>query len=302
MKKILITGGTTFVSKYSATYFVKHNYEVYVLNRNTKPQVSGVHLINSDRHHLGDILRNNFFDVILDITAYNQDDINDLLNSQIMFSQYIMISSSAVYQENNISPFKENSLKGLNKFWKDYGTNKIKAEEVLLKRVKDAYIIRPPYLYGPMNNIYREAFVFDCAKKDRIFYLPKNDNMKLQFFHIDDLCKVIEKIINEKPSFHIMNVGNKESVTIKEWVTKCYKIYGKKPNFITIKDKIEQRNYFCFYDYEYELDVSLQEILLSQTIDLDEGLKESSLWYEENEKEVIKKPYFTYIENNFLSK
>ena len=38
MKKILVTGGTTFVSKYVAEYFVNAGYEVYVLNRNTKPE------------------------------------------------------------------------------------------------------------------------------------------------------------------------------------------------------------------------------------------------------------------------
>lgn len=50
MKKILITGGTTFVSRYAAEYFVKQNYEVYVLNRNSRPQVKGAKLIEGDRH------------------------------------------------------------------------------------------------------------------------------------------------------------------------------------------------------------------------------------------------------------
>ena len=44
-RKILVTGGTTFVSKYVAEYFVNAGYEVYVLNRNSKPQVRGVKLI-----------------------------------------------------------------------------------------------------------------------------------------------------------------------------------------------------------------------------------------------------------------
>ena len=34
MKKILVTGGTTFGSKYVAEYFVNVGYEVSVLNRN----------------------------------------------------------------------------------------------------------------------------------------------------------------------------------------------------------------------------------------------------------------------------
>ncbi len=50
MQTILITGGTTFVSKYTASYFVQHGYEVYVLNRGNKEQVPGVHLIKCDRH------------------------------------------------------------------------------------------------------------------------------------------------------------------------------------------------------------------------------------------------------------
>lgn len=43
MSKILVTGGSVFVSKFVANYF-KEKHEVYVLNRNTKPQLDGVHL------------------------------------------------------------------------------------------------------------------------------------------------------------------------------------------------------------------------------------------------------------------
>lgn len=61
MKKLLITGGTTFVSKYAAAYFTERNYEVCVLNRNTRPQVEGVRLIEGDRHCLGDTLKGSHF-------------------------------------------------------------------------------------------------------------------------------------------------------------------------------------------------------------------------------------------------
>ena len=155
MKKILITGGTTFVSRYAAEYFVKQNYEVYVLNRNSRPQVKGAKLIEGDRHHLGAVLKSMHFDVVADITAYDAADIIDLYNALGSFDQYIMISSSAVYPEYGTQPFSEDSEKAENKFWGAYGTNKIAAENALLERVPDAYILRPPYLYGPMNNVYR---------------------------------------------------------------------------------------------------------------------------------------------------
>ena len=47
--KILVTGGTVFVSRYIAEYFAARGNEVYVLNRNTKPQSAGVNLIACDR-------------------------------------------------------------------------------------------------------------------------------------------------------------------------------------------------------------------------------------------------------------
>ncbi|MCI8507468.1 MAG: NAD-dependent epimerase/dehydratase family protein [Lachnospiraceae bacterium] len=295
-KKILITGGTVFVSKYAAKYYVQKGDEVYVLNRNTKKQVEGVHLIEADRNDLGDSLKDYDFDVVLDITAYNKADICNLVQSLGSFGQYIMISSSAVYPETDPQPFIENGVLGPNTFWGQYGTDKIEAEKTLLKMVPNAYILRPPYLYGPMNNVYREAFVFECAMRNRAFWLPKDGSMKLQFFHVKDLCKLMDVMINNKPSEHILNVGNAEAVSIKDWVWKCYACFNKVPSFVNVYDDIEQRNYFSFYNYEYYLDVERQHKIYSETIPLEEGLREAAEWYLANEAEVNKKPYFDYID------
>lgn len=102
--------------------------------------------------------------------------------------------------------------------------------------------MRPSYLYGPMNNVYREAFVFDCAKTDRMFYLPKDGEMKLQFFYVKDLCKLIDALINSKPSEHILNVGNYEAVSVKDRVEKCYACFNKVPSFVNVYDDIDQSN------------------------------------------------------------
>lgn len=300
MKKILITGGTTFVSKYAAKYFVEHGYDVYVVNRNSKPQVKGVTLIESDRHNLGDKLKNLHFDVVADITAYDAQDIIDLHNSLDSFDQYIMISSSAVYPEYGVQPFPEDSERAVNKFWGKYGTDKIQAENALLERVPDAYILRPPYLYGSMDNVYREAFVFDCAMADRKFYLPEAGEMKLQFFHVEDLCKLMEIIITKCPTDHILNVGNEKSISIRDWVIKCYACFDKVPEFVSVPETVEQRNYFSFYNYEYCLDVTRQKKIYPETMSMDAGLQEAANWYIEHEGEVNKKPYWEYIDTNLV--
>ena len=52
MKNVLVTGGTVFVSRYVAEYYVKKGYNVYVLNRNHHPQSQKVKLIEKDRNHI----------------------------------------------------------------------------------------------------------------------------------------------------------------------------------------------------------------------------------------------------------
>lgn len=184
MKKVLVTGGTVFVSKYVAKYFSNKNYEVYVLNRGTKEQLENVNLIKADRNDLGDCLKNFTFDLVIDVCGYNRDDVKNLLDALGKFKDYIFISSSAVYPETNTLPFLEDQSVGFNSIWGKYGIDKIEAEEYLMKKVPNSYILRPPYLYGPMQNVYREPFVFECALKNRKFYIPKDGKMKLQFFYI----------------------------------------------------------------------------------------------------------------------
>lgn len=100
MKRVLVTGGTVFVSRFVATYYVEKGYEVYVLNRNTKEQVKGVKLIEVDRNNIRDKLKNLFFDVIFDITSYTKNDAENLIKALGQFKDYIFISSSAIYSDN----------------------------------------------------------------------------------------------------------------------------------------------------------------------------------------------------------
>jgi len=297
MKKVLVTGGTVFVSRYIAEYYVAKGDEVYVLNRNTRQQSQGVHLIQADRHELGDLLRHYHFDLVID-TAYHARDIEMLLDALGSYEDYIFISSSAVYPEDGHQPFKEESPLAVNKFWGKYGTDKIEAEQVLQKRNPNAYILRPPYLYGPMNNVYREAFVFDCALADRKFYLPEEGKMNLQFYHVHDLCQFIDVLLEKRPAAHIFNVGNREVISIRDWVSLCYQAAGKEAVFVNVQSDIEQRNYFSFYNYEYCLDVSKQYALCAEIRPLSEGIKEAFDWYVCHMEEVKKKPFIAYIDQH----
>lgn len=187
---------------------------------------------------------------------------------------------------------------GENSFWGAYGANKIAVEAALQRRVPEAYILRPPYLYGPMNNVYREAFVFDCAMTDREFYLPGDGEMGLQFFHVADLCRFMDILMKEQPEQKIFNVGNPQSVSVREWVELCYDTARAACTMVPVHKDIEQRNYFSFYDYDYRLDVSKQSALMPETKPLAEGLAEACAWYRENRDSVNRKNYMEYIDEH----
>lgn len=297
--KILVTGGTTFVSKSIAEYLVNKNNEIYVLNRGTRQQVEGVHLIRADRSSLENQLSNIEFDVIIDVNAYKEKDITNLLQSGVKFSEYIFISSGAVYPEYGIQPFRETGEIAENYFWGNYGKNKIAAERVLENIKQRTYILRPCYLYGPYNNIYRESFVFDCAMNRRRFYIPGNGSMKLQFFYVSDICRFIESLLKERPKQRVFNIGNTQRISVKEWVDMCYQIVGETVEYVQVSENVPQKNYFPFPKFEYKLDVSRLSEWIKNTTDIYQGLQQSYEWYRENQSEVRKKNYIEYIDKEW---
>lgn len=296
--KILVTGGTVFASRFTAEYFAQKGHSVYVLNRGNRPQSDGVTLIKADRHALSDTLKGQSFDAVIDVCAYNEADIRDLLDGLGEFGCFIMVSSSAVYPETLPRPFTESQTVGANSVWGRYGTDKIAAEKALTERVPEAYIIRPPYLYGRMNNLYREAFVFECAEKALPFYVPKDGELPLQFFDIEDMCRFTEILLDKRPERHVFNVGSPESVTVSEWVKKCYAVLGRTPEFIRVDGGVTQRSYFPFYDYDYGLDVSAMTELMPEVKPLEEGLRQSYEWFAANRELVVRKPLLEFIADN----
>ena len=118
-----------------------------------------------------------------------------------------------------------------------------------------------------------------------------------------DLCRFIEIILEKQPEDHIFNVGSKDTVTTKEWVELCYKIADKTPRFVSVDKSVFQRLYFCFYDYEYVLDVTKQCALMPETTPLEDGLREEYEWYKQNPDSVYRKnPYINYIDENLADK
>ncbi len=113
------------------------------------------------------------------------------------------------------------------------------------------------------------------------------------------MCFKEQNILEQRPAQHIFNVGNKETVSVRDWVFLCYQTVGKNAEFVTVNRSVNQRNYFSFYDYEYYLDVTSQEKLMPETEPLEAGLKKSWEWYQTPHC-VSQKPFIQYIDTTLI--
>lgn len=300
MQNILVTGGTGFVSGSIAGYFAARGCRVWALNQGSRPQLPGVSHIRADRHNIGDALKGYRFDAVIDAVAYDAPDVESLLAALEGDAAYVLISSSAVYPETLPQPFTEEMPVGENRIWGEYGLGKVRAEAAARRLRPDSYILRPPYLYGPGQNLYREPFVFDCALAGLPFCIPGDGEMPLHFNHIDDLCRLLWLLLEKRPQQRIFNTGDPETVTVRQWVSLCYELAGAPCRLVSVDAAHPQRSYFCFHPYPYRLAVERQLELLGQTVPLREGLAGSLAWYRAHPEAVNKRDYLGYIRREGL--
>lgn len=193
MKKVLIMGGSYFIGKAITDTFLNAEYDVTVLNRGTKKHESEkVHQLECDRNSANDmkrILSEFHFDIIVDVSGLNKLQAAILCQSfnTPLPSAFIFISSSAVYDVEHLEiTYCECDAIAENRFWRDYGTNKIEAENYLtqsfIQTNTSLIILRPTYVYGENNYAQRESFIFEHIVNDKPVLIPKSNN-KLQFIY-----------------------------------------------------------------------------------------------------------------------
>ncbi|MCP3739344.1 NAD-dependent epimerase/dehydratase family protein [Rossellomorea sp. BNER] len=293
MFKVLIMGGTQFVSKALAQHLITTGHQVDIFTRGHKEiDYNGIHQhLIGDRNSIGD-LRNNLsdhtYDYIFDINAYTKDQIKKVIDNinPIQLKRYIFCSSGAVYapSEKEIS---ETFLKEEHPIWGKYGMNKMEAEDYLfqLHSEKDfpITIFRPSYIYGGGNNIYRESYFFDRIEKKLNIPLPEG-HCQVQFVHITDVVQIMESVMyNERSNGEAYNLTYSESVSWKKLLETAEKVMKKKAvesekeDYISVNSLDTKEGKFPFPNVTYLLDnnKSIKHGLFSPVIDLQAGLEEA---------------------------
>ena len=265
MKKVLIMGGSYFIGKHVVNA-LKKDYEVYVLNRGNHPfndpLIHELICDRNDQEKLTTVLSSYRFHYIVDISGYTAIQSTILLHAlnTNLLEKYVYISTSAVYQDKTESiPYKEDDALGGLSFAKDYAINKIEAENTLKARLKphQLVIFRPPYVYGEDNYILRERLIFYLIEHNLPVYIPKSNN-RFSLVYVNDLAKEVKLSFEGKIPSGTYNVGNKDSLTFKEWVTLCAKVMKKEAILVFIdvnNHQLKVHHFFPYVDIDLVLNV-----------------------------------------------
>lgn len=307
--EVLIMGGSYFMGRAIAERLSK-SFQVTLLNRGSKPAPRGTKQLICDRNdaqQMKEILRGHYFDYIIDICGLNASQVEILTNSlenRSLPKALVFISSSAVYDVENLCiPFKESDRLAHNKYWTQYGTDKIAAENAYITAFNQNFpnartktiFLRPPYVYGENNYAQRESFIFDHLINNQPVLIPKS-NPLLQFIYSRDLADIIMKLIQQSekmPQNSVYNVGNSNSVSCREWVESCAEAAGIAPKIIEYDyeaDKRSVRDFFPFFDYDNVLDVSHVKAICPDETPFIEGLKNAFEWFKANRDSITFKP------------
>ncbi|ALF19373.1 SDR family oxidoreductase [Fusobacterium nucleatum] len=306
MKKILIMGGDQFVGKEIVKKFLEKDYTIYILNRGTRKNIEEVIFFKVDRDNfieMENILKNIDVDIIIDVSAYTEEQV-DILHKVMKnrFKQYILISSASVYNNIESTPANEESQTGENLIWGDYAKNKYLAEKKTIENSKiynfKYTIFRPFYIYGVGNNLDRENYFFSRIKYNLPIYIPSKNNI-IQFGYVEDLALAIESSIGNSDFYNqTFNISGDEYVTMSEFSEICGKVMNKKAiiKYInTEENKIKARDWFPFREVNLFGDISkLENTGFRNTYSLIQGLEKTYKYNDEND--LITKPILNKLE------
>ena len=222
--RVLIAGGTEFISLHLLQSLRRDGHEVVVLNRGRNPGrlPAGVRTIVADRlDHaaLGKALAGERVDALVDVTyaPTTGADVDAMLEALAgRVGHALFVSTGRVYDHAQPIPFDEDTPRSL--YWGEYAKNKIAGEDALLRRHREAglpvTIVRPTHVYGPLNTRNNETFFFDRLVRGRPVLLPDAGRWLRQFGHVKDLADAMAAMLGVPAAFgRSYNVSGEEAIT-----------------------------------------------------------------------------------------
>ena len=324
-KRILIIGGTQFIGRLLVSQLVHAGHEVHILHRKPDhPFSKRVRNLIADRNDAASVraaVGSTRFDAVYDnvydwrhgTTGAQVEATARIFDGKV--GRYVFMSSVAAYGDglnhhegDALAPDDHPNL---------YARNKAMSERALFRMHQRTgfplVTLRPPFVYGPGNPYYREAFFWDRFRAGRAVILPSEGHRLMQFIYVKDLVEVALKVVELRNAIgHAFNAANPRAITQHELVLDLARAAGaKEPQVVSVPRELIQRaggqaaGEKLYFGYSYDLPAITQIVTKAQRMlafkptEFESGLKATYRAYGKNH--AFPSPDFTF-ENELLSR
>src|SRR5689334_20017632 len=307
--RVLVIGGTLFIGKLLVEELLKDGQEVSVLHRKGKhdfpKRVENIQADRNDAKSLREALTGRRFDVVFD-NVYDWD--RGTTAAQVeatvracgdRISRYIFMSSVAAYGDG--LNHKESDPLAPDYHPIPYTSHKATTERLLFRmHVQQGLPLvtfRPPFVYGPRNNFYREQFFWDRLRAGRPIIIPGDGHRLMQFVYVHDLVQSMIRSMDEpKAVGEAFNIGDSKPVTQAELVEKLARAANLEATLVRVPRELiaqaggnamEEPFYFGeYYDLQpiTENIGKVTRVLKMKLTPFETALKETYKWYTRNHK------------------
>lgn len=298
-KRILVVGGTRFIGKLLVTELLKHHHEVSLLHRCPQQpfgkRVTNLNANRADIDAVRSVVANARFDVVYDLaydwsggtTGQQVEAMAGLLDGRI--GRYVFMSSVAAYGD-GLNHHEGDAL-APDDHPNPYVRHKATSERALFRMHSrngfPVVTLRPPFVYGPGNPFYREAFFWDRFRANRAVILPSEGHRLMQFIYVQDLVDLCLRVMDQRNVVgHSFNAANPRAITQHELVVDLARAAGiKNPEFVSMPrdfitrlggNSMEGKLYFGkYFDIPAitQIITKAQRMLSFKPVDFEEGLK-----------------------------
>lgn len=302
--KVLVIGGTQFIGRLLVRSLQKAGHEVWILHR--KPEhdlgkkIGNLQADRNDPAAMKRVLAGTKFDVVFDnvydwergTTAEHVEATARACGDNL--KRYVFMSSVAAYGD-GLNHLEGDAL-APDDHPEPYVRNKAMSERKLFRLHQrfglPVVTLRPPYVYGPGNPFYREAFFWDRMREGRPIIIPGDGRRLMQFVFVHDLVWACLKVMEESSAVgHAFNIAQARAMTQIEVVRALAEAAGRKPELVRIpRERILQAGgnpmgpplYFgVYFDMPPITEVisKAQRVLGFKPTPFAEGLKRTYRWY-----------------------
>ncbi|MCL4847744.1 MAG: NAD-dependent epimerase/dehydratase family protein [Acidobacteria bacterium] len=301
--RLLVIGGTLFMGREVVSRLVARGHDVSVLHRRPQhdlgPAVRNLQADRSDLTSVARILGEEAFDVVVDM-AYDFQRGTPAAHVEAaaracgpQLRRYVFMSSTAAYggglDRREDAPLAPDEVPVA------YVQHKAMAERALFRMHAHTgfpvVTFRPPFVYGPRQPFYREAFFWDRLLDGRPIVLPDDGSTLMQWVYVDDVAEACVRAVEVSEAVgHAFNVAH-PPITQRAFVEALARVAGVEPRCVPVPrakivaaggDVFAGRLYFGEYlDLPPITQVvdKVTRLLGLAPIRFDEGLRRSFAWY-----------------------